>query len=163
MRQRPARIISGGQTGADRAGLDAAAAFGIPYAGWCPKGGWAEDMPLPPGILAHYPALRETSSTDPRERTRLNVRDSDATLLLLTAKVGLDVSKGACLAVEIARAIRRPCLVLDIENEASVDAAHAWLASLNHRECAINIGGPRESEALGLYRAAYAFLRELLR
>src|SRR5262245_53687608 len=78
----PVTIISGGQTGVDRAALDAAIALGIPYGGWSPKGGWAEDMPSPPGILAHYPALRETSSADPSERTELNVRDSDATLLL---------------------------------------------------------------------------------
>ena len=161
MSQRPGRIISGGQTGADRAGLVAAVALEIPYAGWCPKDGWAEDMPSPPGILTHYPALCETASTDPRERTRLNVRDSDATLFLTTS-AGLEVSMGASLAVEIARAMQRPYLVLDVENGASLDAAHEWLASLKHRPCAINIGGPRESEAPGLYRAAYTFLRALL-
>src|SRR5262245_14533482 len=96
----PLTIISGGQTGADRAALDAAIALGVPYGGWCPKGGWAEDMPSPPGILARYPALREASSADPSERTRLNVQDSDATLLV-TSSAGLDVSRGACLTVEI--------------------------------------------------------------
>ena len=48
-------IVSGGQTGVDRAALDVAIELGIPYRGWCPKGGWAEDMPNPPGVLALYP------------------------------------------------------------------------------------------------------------
>ena len=55
-------VISGGQTGADRAALQAAIATGTPYGGWCPKDGWAEDLPRPPGVLALYPNLRETPS-----------------------------------------------------------------------------------------------------
>jgi hypothetical protein len=156
----PLTIISGGQTGADRAGLDAAIALDLRYGGWCPRGGWAEDLPLPPGLLARYPALRETSSVATSERTQFNVRNSDATLLLVLS-AGLDVSKGACLTIEIARTMRRPFLVLNIEDRASLDAAHDWLASLK-RSDVLNIAGPRESEAPGLYRAAYAFLRALL-
>src|SRR5687768_4395889 len=70
-------IVSGGQTGVDRAALDAAMALGLPVAGWCPAGRWAEDGPIP----ARYP-LTETPSADPAQRTEWNVRDSDATLLL---------------------------------------------------------------------------------
>ena len=73
-------IVSGGQTGVDRAALDAAIARGIAYGGWCPQGGWAEDCPEPPGVLARYPLLRETPSADPAQRTEWNVRDSDASL-----------------------------------------------------------------------------------
>ena len=50
-------IISGGQSGVDRAALDVAIARGIAYGGWCPKGGWAEDLAVPPGLLARYPLL----------------------------------------------------------------------------------------------------------
>jgi len=50
------QVVSGGQTGADRAGLDAAMALGIPVGGWCPRGRRAEDGPIP----AIYP-LTETS------------------------------------------------------------------------------------------------------
>jgi hypothetical protein len=71
------RIVSGGQTGVDRAALDVAVALGMPYCGWCPRGGWAEDMPEPPGVLARYPRLEETPSEDPAQRTRWNVRDSE--------------------------------------------------------------------------------------
>ena len=70
-------IVSGGQTGVDRAALDAALALGMRCGGWCPAGRWAEDGPIDP----RYP-LRETPSGDPAQRTEWNVRDSDATLIL---------------------------------------------------------------------------------
>jgi hypothetical protein len=63
------KLISGGQTGVDRAVLDVAAARGIAYGGWCPKGGWAEDCPQPLGLLAKYPLLTETPLADPAQRT----------------------------------------------------------------------------------------------
>ncbi|HLF11639.1 MAG TPA: putative molybdenum carrier protein, partial [Gammaproteobacteria bacterium] len=71
------RIVTGGQTGVDRAALDAALELGLACGGWCPKGRWAEDGEIPP----RYP-LKETTSTDPARRTRANVRDADATLVL---------------------------------------------------------------------------------
>jgi hypothetical protein len=67
----------------DRAALDVGIALGLRQGGWCPSGGWAEDMPGPPGLLAHYPALKETPAIDPVQRTRWNVRDSDRTLILV--------------------------------------------------------------------------------
>mgnify|MGYP006174065873 CR=1 FL=1 len=72
-----ARIISGGQTGVDRAALDAAMAAQYPVGGWCPQGRRAEDGPIP----RDYP-LRETPSAEYAQRTLWNVRDSDATLVL---------------------------------------------------------------------------------
>jgi hypothetical protein len=72
------RIRSGGQTGVDRAALDAAVLTGRPYEGWCPKGGWAEDFLHPPGLLTKYPHLMETPSESPERRTDWNVRDSAA-------------------------------------------------------------------------------------
>lgn len=74
-----AKVISGGQTGADRAALDWACENGVPHGGWCPKGRMAADGPLAP----HY-QLCETDSAGYRQRTKLNVRDSDATLVLNT-------------------------------------------------------------------------------
>ena len=70
------KIVSGGQTGVDRAALDWALASGVPYGGWCPLGRWAEDGP----IDARYP-LRETPGADPAQRTEWNIRDSDGTEL----------------------------------------------------------------------------------
>ena len=71
------RVISGGQTGVDRAALDAAFELALECGGWVPAGRRAEDGP----VDARYP-LRETAAGDYETRTRLNVRDSDATLIL---------------------------------------------------------------------------------
>ena len=79
----PLAIRSGGQTGVDRATLDVAIELGMRYCGWCPRGGWAEDCPDPPGVLQIYPLLSETPLGDPKQRTEWNVRDSDATLILV--------------------------------------------------------------------------------
>ena len=87
------KIISGGQTGVDRAALDVAIERGLDWGGWCPKGGWAEDFPDPPGLLAKYSHLRETPGRHPLQRTEWNVRDSDATLII-TDSGGLSVSIG---------------------------------------------------------------------
>src|SRR5262250_2820655 len=87
------KIISGGQTGVDRAALDVAIERGMSWGGWCPKGGWAEDFPDPPGLLSKYPWLRETSSPQPAQRTEWNVRDSDA-VLIIVERSGLSISKG---------------------------------------------------------------------
>ncbi len=138
------RIVSGGQTGVDRAALDTAVALGIPYGGWCPHGGWAEDLLHPPGVLTAYPELCETSSDDPAERTVWNVRDSDATLVLIPAGV---VSAGTMLTVLTAQRLGRPLLVADPKD---VDAIRAWVAELP-ASTVLNVAGPRESEAPGVY------------
>ena len=78
------KLISGGQTGVDRAVLDVAIERGLAYGGWCPKGGWAEDFPKPPGLLAKYPQLAETPLADPAQRTEWNVRDADACMIMST-------------------------------------------------------------------------------
>src|SRR3989304_1166619 len=87
------RILSGGQTGVDRAALDSAVEKGIPYAGWGPKGGWAGGMAEPPGPLARCPGWRETPLAEPAQRTEWNVRDADR-LMILIDSAGTGVSKG---------------------------------------------------------------------
>ncbi|MGO1311979.1 MAG: YpsA SLOG family protein, partial [Brevibacterium aurantiacum] len=77
-----AAIRSGGQTGVDRGALDAARAAGVTIEGWCPAGGWAEDLPGAPGLLTDYPESRETPSPEPAQRTEWNVRDSEVTLII---------------------------------------------------------------------------------
>ena len=86
------KIVSGGQTGVDRAALDVAIGRGIAYGGWCSKGGLAEDMPNPPGLLSRYPGLRETPEADPSQRTEWNVRDTDR-LMVLIESAGLSVAE----------------------------------------------------------------------
>ena len=87
------KIISGGQSGVDRAALDVAIERGMDWGGWCPRGGWAEDFLEPPGLLTKYPHLKETPDSHPLQRTEWNVRDSDATLII-TDGAGLSVSIG---------------------------------------------------------------------
>ena len=115
-------IITGGQTGIDRAALDVAIECAIPYGGWCPRGGWAEDLTEPPGLLARYPQLRETPSADPAQRTEWNVRDSDA-ILILVDTAGLNASGGTQRAYEHASADGKPLFIADLTDPSAVAEA----------------------------------------
>lgn len=151
---RLARLVSGGQTGVDRAALDAALAHGLAYGGWCPAGGWAEDFTTPPGLLARYPLLREADSPDPDVRTRLNVRDSHATLVVRPRSV---VSPGTELTVHAAVQMRRPHLI----TTGTVEEVVEWLATLG-TGLTLNVAGPRESEAPGGYALTRSLLDDVL-
>jgi hypothetical protein len=153
----PARIVSGGQSGVDRAALDFSIANGLEYGGWCPKSGWAEDFPEPPGLLPRYPALRETPDSDPKQRTNWNVRDSDATLILTRSDA---ISPGTALAAQLAEDNAKPHLIADIDKPGAVDRIRTWLG--RHPAIrSLSIGGPRESESPGIYRLALALLTAL--
>lgn len=136
-----------------------AIAAGLPYGGWCPRGGWAEDLPEPPGLLALYPGLAETPSADPAERTRWNVRDSDATLILTAGEAP---SAGTALTIATAVELGRELGVLDLNDpEAGLDDAQALLEALPDGG-ALNVAGPRESESPGIYERAGELLAALL-
>ena len=98
------KIISGGQTGADRAALDFAIARGIPHGGWCPRGRLAEDGTIP----ALY-QLSETPGPDHAQRTEWNVRDSDGTVIFSIAPA---LTGGSRETAELARQHQKPCLHL---------------------------------------------------
>ena len=153
------KIISGGQTGVDRAALDAAIAAGVPYAGWCPKGGWAEDCLAPPGLRALYPALQETPEPSPDQRTEWNVRDADR-LLVLTDAAGIAASKGTARALLYAEAHGKPHLLIDLDAPDGLGKACAWLGV--REGGVVCIAGPRESEAPGITAKAITFLTALL-
>ena len=158
------KLVSGGQTGVDRAVLDAAIGRGIDYGGWCPKGGWAEDLTAPPGLLIKYPNLQETPLADPAQRTEWNVRDADACMIVVDDS-GLDVSKGTELANELAHRYRKPLLVVRLGDSESARDAGLWLRFQVRRVgagLAVAIGGPRESEAPGIYARTTAFLGALV-
>lgn len=145
------KIVSGAQTGVDRAALDVALDIGFACGGWVPRGRLAEDGPLP----HHYP-VRETQSRSYTQRTLRNVQDSDATLILTRgALVG-----GTALTKRHAHEARRPCLVVDLTADVSPLAVHAWLR--DRRVRVLNVAGPRESNAPGIYDEAAQFLRALL-
>jgi len=133
------KIVSGGQTGADRAALDVALARGLHIGGWVPKGRVAEDGAIP----ARYVGLVETKSADPAVRTARNVRDSDATLILSHGPL----AGGSRLTLDEAARASKPRLHLDLDRLtlASASARLAdWLAEVRPR--VLNVAGPRASE-----------------
>jgi hypothetical protein len=153
------KIVTGGQTGVDRAALDVAVARHIDYGEWCPSGGWAEDLPVPPGVRAKFPLLRETPLADPAQRTAWNIRDSDV-VLILVGDAGARVSAGTMLARQLAENQGKPTLIIDLSRADAVANASEWLAAQRTRFGAglrLGVGGPRESEAPGIYHRAYAF------
>ena len=149
------RVVSGGQTGADRAALDVARDVGLAHGGWCPADGLAEDLTEAPGLLARYPTLQETDSADPAERTRRNVRDSDATLAVVPrgAPTG-----GTLLAVQEAARLGRPCLVT---TGADATDVLRWLSALGEG-ITLNVAGPRESSSPGVYAVTRRLLQTVL-
>lgn len=149
-------IRSGGQTGADRGALDAARALGVPIVGWCPRDGWAADFPDPPGLLAAYPELTPTPSADPAQRTRWNVRDADATLIVLRA--GSGDSPGTEATRQAALELDRPVFLTGGADPAPI---RAWLESIGI-ELTLNVAGPRESEAPGVYGRTRQLIHALL-
>jgi hypothetical protein len=157
------KLLSGGQSGVDRAVLDAAIERGIDYGGWCPKGGWAEDMTTPPGLLATYPNLQETPLADPAQRTEWNIRDAAACMIVIEA-AGVAVSEGTILAQDFAHRYRKPLFIAPLGGEETIRDAGLWLRFQERRVGAgltLAIGGPRESEAPGIYQHALSFIREL--
>jgi hypothetical protein len=158
------RITSGGQSGVDRAALDVAIERGLPWGGWCPKGGWAEDFPEPPGLLARYANLRATPLADPLQRTEWNVREADAILIVVDA-AGMAASGGTRRGHDWAQQSGKPLLIVDAgDPDASVRAA-AWLGKQRTtlgRDLTLSIGGPRESEAPGIYAKARTLIGAIL-
>jgi predicted Rossmann-fold nucleotide-binding protein len=146
------KIISGGQTGVDRAALDVAMELGLACGGYCPKGRYAEDGPIPD----KYP-LQETPSADTMQRTEWNVRDSDGTLILTLGQP----TGGTALTIAHAQKLRRPCLVVDLSIPVNTDAINEWLAA--NQIQTLNIAGPRASESPQIYELAKAMLRNLVR
>lgn len=134
----------------DRAALDVALALGIPCGGWCPRGRRAADGSIPD----RYP-LRETRTSDYAERTRLNVRDSDATLVLHRGKL----SGGTLLTVQVASELGKPLMCVDLATSLGFDPVVHWLQEVGVET--LNIAGPREQQQPGIYLRARDWLQGL--
>ena len=132
------QIISGGQTGADRAALDFAIAYGIPHGGWCPQGRTAED-----GVIDKRYHLNETPDSDPSQRTEWNVRDSDGTVIFSIQPV---LGGGSKKTVRFAEKLQKPWIHLckERDGEVAVNKLLAFLAA--HQIDTLNAAGPRCSE-----------------
>ena len=148
------KIVSGGQTGADRAALDAALSLGIAIGGWCPAGRRAEGGSIPD----RYPLI-ETRSRDYVVRTRRNVRETDGTLVL---NVGA-LDGGTLVTAAYAGKRRKPYLVVQLDDprHAGPEVVRAWLQE--HSIRVLNVAGPRESKRPGIYQQSREFLELLLR
>lgn len=130
-------IISGGQTGADRAALDWALHHGVKHGGWCPRGRLAEDGPLPPRYL-----LQETPTSDYAQRTEWNVRDSDGTVIFSRSRV---LRGGSRFTLDLAHLHRKPCLQLC--GRVPQRAAHKLVEFIQqHAIHVLNVAGPRASQ-----------------
>jgi hypothetical protein len=145
------RIVSGGQTGVDRAALDAAIERGVPHGGWCPLGRTAEDGRIPDRYQ-----LRETDSPDYAFRTEQNVLDGDATLILYRGRI----SGGTELTLRLARQHGRPHLAVDLDAAAEPAEVRRWLEE--YAVETLNVAGPRESQSPGIGAMARDFVRSIL-
>lgn len=151
------KIVSGGQTGVDRAALDVAITLNIPHGGWCPKGRIAENG----GIPAQY-LLRETPTTNYSQRTEWNVRDSDGTLIVSNG----EINGGTLRTVLLAQVLQKPFWILDLAKEfgfaetTNLSDVRAWLKQNDIK--VLNVAGARASKQPEIYTATVKILKNLL-
>lgn len=148
-------VISGGQTGVDRAAFDVALARGLTIGGWVPKGRVDETGP----IASKYPNLQESDREDPAVRTALNVRDSDGTLMISRGPL----LGGSCRAVESAQKLSRPLMLLDLSQDTvpnCINKAVSWIRINQIKR--LNVGGPRESEDAEIYEYTILIMTGIL-
>jgi DNA-binding transcriptional ArsR family regulator len=150
------KVVSGGQTGADRAALDAAIACGIPHGGWCPKGRRSEDGSIP----AQY-NLRETESEEYPVRTRMNVEAADLTLIFTRGPL----TGGSLLTLEFAKAAGKPCVYVDLLE--APDGFQLLEKTVRNNvprvgDVILNVAGPRSSNDPEIYGAVYSVMVDWL-
>ena len=145
------KIVSGGQTGVDRAALDVALQLAIPHGGWCPKDRKALD-----GAIDERYHLEETPSSDYPQRTEWNVRDSDGTLIICQDSV----TGGTALTCRLAEQMQKPLLVIKLDRGFDQSEFTEWIQG-NKINC-LNIAGPRQDDLSNIYEQAHNCLFELL-
>lgn len=145
------KIISGGQTGADRGGLDAARTCGIVHGGWCPRGRLAED-----GMIPQCYRLQETVGCDYAERTKANVLEADATLIFSYGPL----CDGSLLTAEFAHANGKPYLHIDLQEHDTAQSCKEiiqWVQGIPDVRI-LNIAGSRESKSPGISEAVKSIM-----
>ena len=145
------KITSGGQTGVDRAALDAAMVLGLKMGGWCPKGRLAEDGKVP----NKYP-LQEMDTSEYPARTEQNVIDSDGTLIVFWGKM----SGGTALTFECASRHKRPCFSFNMERPPAKNEFLKWIEENKIEN--LNVAGPRGSRSAEIYPDSFSVLTNLL-
>lgn len=146
-----AKLISGGQTGVDRATLDFGLRAGLLIGGWCPKGRRAEDGTIP----TRYP-LQETPSPRYSQRTKWNVRDTDGTLIL----THVHSTGGTALTIHTAQRLHKPHLVIDLTTNPNPYVIASWISQTGIT--LLNVAGPRESTHPGIYHETFDLLQKIL-
>jgi len=144
------KIVSGGQTGVDRAALDFAIETGISHGGWCPRGRLAED-----GAIGSAYELKETPDADYPQRTEWNVRDSDGTVIFTAAS---ELTGGSALTRDLAIELGKPWLHLSKQRDADSAATKLREFVQHHKIKTLNVAGPR----LSTEPAARAFVFQIL-
>lgn len=158
-------IVSGGQTGVDRAALDIAGELGILYGGWCPKGRIDELGIIP----EKYSSLKEISGDFKNEkenydtRTKFNIRDSDGTLIIVPRiPLSKKIKDGTILTIKEVKNKKKPFLVIDLSESIRINSEYIinWINENNIN--ILNIAGPRESTCPGIYQSSMSLLRATL-
>jgi len=143
-------IISGGQSGTDRAALDFALEHKIPCGGYCPRGRKAEDGRIP----KHYP-LEETAFEGPQHRTKKNVDRSDGTLIICLSTP----DEGTRYTLQYARETKKPVYIIKKSDPVNPSEFSLWI-DVNKIKV-LNVAGPKESNEPGIYQFATETLEEL--
>jgi hypothetical protein len=158
------KIVSGGQTGADRGGLDAALHCNLPHGGWCPKGRKAEDRVIP----AKY-ELQEMPTADYLARTEANVVDSDATVIFSEGVL----EGGSLRTAQFAEKHEKPWLHVDLKissRKMATEDVIEWLqgkhptdaGKVPPKNCVLNVAGSRGSKAPGLDRVVMVLMVDVI-
>ena len=153
MKSKIIKIVSGGQTGADRAGVDAAMEVGMPYGGWLPKGRMAEDGVVP----ARYDAMVEMTRGGYPKRTEQNVIDSDGTVIFSYGKL----SSGSALTRRLCKKQDKPFLYIDLGKETDPEeSVNKWV--VDHDINVLNVAGSRESKHPGIHDQVVGIIKRVL-
>jgi predicted Rossmann-fold nucleotide-binding protein len=145
------KLVSGGQTGADRAALDLAIRHGFPHGGWCPKGRKAED-----GIIPAQYQLHETPSASYLQRTERNVRDSNGTVIFTIA---CELSGGSKRTAEFSEKHRKPWIHLARRASTYEDPALLLQRFVEENAiCILNVASTRASKEPDVWSFAYETL-----
>ena len=141
------KIVSGGQSGVDRSALDFSIKHKIPHGGWCPRNRWAED-----GQIPNIYNLTETTESLPENRTQMNVKDSDATLIIYDNFM----DEGTLKTNEFCLQYNKQYLEIDIAQTTDRFLFREWIRSKEIK--ILNIAGSRESNSPGIYDKTSALL-----
>jgi hypothetical protein len=163
------KIIAGGQTGVDQAALLAAIDRGLEHGGWCPPGRMCEDGVIPVKFnLTETPEERDVYAPEiPRsQRTIWNVRDADGLLVFVEGrKLHSDNNRqahdlGTELALETAKRLGKPYLVVYLNRRISVTEVTEWITSNNIE--VLNVAGPSEGNSPRIYELVHKWMKKII-